>query len=57
MASYQRVSSKLYARDLAAYIDSELDQYLKNQRRELETTTVVIEDSQNLSENFIQRLK
>lgn len=57
MSSYQRVSSKLYARDLAAYTDSELDQYLENQRRELGTATVVVEDPQNLPESFIQRLR
>ena len=57
MASYQKVSSKLYAHDLAAYTDSKLDQYLENQRCELGSITVVVEDPQNLPECFIQRLR
>lgn len=57
MASYQKVFSKFYAHDLAAYTDSKLDQYLENQRCELESIIVVIENSQNLPECFIQRLR
>ncbi|KAK2801517.1 hypothetical protein FQN50_007733 [Emmonsiellopsis sp. PD_5] len=45
-------SPKLFARDIVAYSDSELAQYLKDHRRH-----VTVQDPENLPEEFIQRLR
>ncbi|KAF2189933.1 hypothetical protein K469DRAFT_683279 [Zopfia rhizophila CBS 207.26] len=52
MTSPEPISPKLFARDIAAYSDAELDRYLEETRR-----TVDIEDPENLPEDFIQRLR
>ncbi|GAP92495.1 putative ankyrin [Rosellinia necatrix] len=57
MASYERESRKMFARDLAAFNDVELDQYLEEHRLEGGATTVDVEDPENLPESFIQRLR
>ncbi|KAF2185518.1 hypothetical protein K469DRAFT_726674 [Zopfia rhizophila CBS 207.26] len=52
MTSSLLLSLKLFTRDLAAYSDAELDQYLEESGRVVE-----VEDPENLPENFIQRLR
>ncbi|KAI0143500.1 hypothetical protein GGR57DRAFT_484021 [Xylariaceae sp. FL1272] len=57
MASYERETRKTFARDLVAFNDVELDQYLEEHRLEGGATTVDVEDPENLPESFIQRLR
>ncbi|KAF2189914.1 hypothetical protein K469DRAFT_683268 [Zopfia rhizophila CBS 207.26] len=52
MTSSPPLSPKLFARDLAAYSDAELDRYLEESGRVVE-----VEDPENLPESFIQRLR
>ncbi|PGG98115.1 hypothetical protein GX51_06964 [Blastomyces parvus] len=52
MASPGPNRPKLFARDIISYTDSELDQYIKDNNR-----IVTVEDPQNLTEDFIQRLR
>ncbi|KLJ13206.1 hypothetical protein EMPG_11860 [Blastomyces silverae] len=52
MASPEPNRPKLFARDIISYTDSELDQYLKDNSR-----IVTVQDPQNLTEEFIQRLR
>ncbi|KAF2193575.1 hypothetical protein K469DRAFT_745128 [Zopfia rhizophila CBS 207.26] len=52
MTSSPLLSPKLFARDLAAYSDAELDRYLEESGRVVE-----VEDPENLPESFIQRLR
>ncbi|KAF2178472.1 hypothetical protein K469DRAFT_754523 [Zopfia rhizophila CBS 207.26] len=52
MTSPEPISPKLFARDITAYSDAELDRYLEETGR-----TVGVEDPENLPEDFIQRLR
>ncbi|KAF2188832.1 hypothetical protein K469DRAFT_765828 [Zopfia rhizophila CBS 207.26] len=52
MTSSPPLSPKLFARDLAAYSDAELNRYLEESGRVVE-----VEDPENLPEDFIQRLR
>ncbi|KAH9203744.1 hypothetical protein DL95DRAFT_399072 [Leptodontidium sp. 2 PMI_412] len=52
MASSRTETSKLFAGDIAAYSDAELDQYLEANGR-----CVKVEDPKNLPQDFIQRLR
>ncbi|KAF2757511.1 hypothetical protein EJ05DRAFT_486559 [Pseudovirgaria hyperparasitica] len=52
MACPERSSPKLFARDIAAYSDAELDRYLVEHGR-----IVSVEDPDNLPDEFIQRLR
>ncbi|KAI1277754.1 hypothetical protein F5Y07DRAFT_362815 [Xylaria sp. FL0933] len=57
MDASERKSRKWLACDLVALTDAELDQYLEDHRLQSGTTLVEVEDPQNLSESFIQRLR
>jgi hypothetical protein len=58
MAPPQRSSGRVLARDIVAYPDTELNQYLEEHRLEGGGATVVhVEDPENLPETFIQRLR
>ncbi|KAI1421200.1 hypothetical protein F5Y12DRAFT_787643 [Xylaria sp. FL1777] len=57
MASSKPESPKIFARDLVAFNDAELDQYLEAHRLEGGATAVNLEDPENLPESFIQRLR
>ncbi|KAF2254618.1 hypothetical protein BU26DRAFT_537334 [Trematosphaeria pertusa] len=52
MASSEISAPKLFARDIAAYSDAELDRYLEENRRYVD-----VEDPENLPDSFIQRLR
>ncbi|PQE09032.1 ankyrin 23 unc44 protein [Rutstroemia sp. NJR-2017a BBW] len=52
MPSSQTETAKLFAGDIAAYSDAEVDQYLEANGR-----CVKVEDPENLPEDFIQRLR
>ncbi|KAF2271533.1 uncharacterized protein EI97DRAFT_462771 [Westerdykella ornata] len=52
MASTETPAPKLFARDIVAYNDEELDRYLEENGR-----AVAVEDPDNLPEEFIQRLR
>ncbi|KAL8642310.1 MAG: hypothetical protein Q9228_000988 [Teloschistes exilis] len=52
MASVEIAAPGLFARDIAAYSDAELDRYLEENGR-----FVDVEDPENLPDDFIQRLK
>ncbi|KAI0815427.1 hypothetical protein GGR55DRAFT_675044 [Xylaria sp. FL0064] len=54
MASSERESRKTFARDLVAFNNVELDQYLEEHRLEGGATTVDVEDPKNLPENRVQ---
>jgi len=56
MALSQHTSRPIPAHVIAAYSDTELDQYLDEHRRG-EVTDVNVEDWENLPESFIQRLR
>ncbi|KAI1345684.1 hypothetical protein F5Y01DRAFT_322843 [Xylaria sp. FL0043] len=57
MDSAEDKARKWLASDLAALSDAELDRYLAAQRSESGITHVQVEDPQNLSQSFIQRLR
>ncbi|KAK3935963.1 putative ankyrin [Diplogelasinospora grovesii] len=56
MASPEETSLKIFARDLVAFTDAELDQYLDEHRLEGRALAIDVEDLENLPESFIQRL-
>ncbi|KAF3768225.1 hypothetical protein M406DRAFT_349700 [Cryphonectria parasitica EP155] len=51
------ISQKLFACDIAAYSDAELDRYLEGQRLSSGVRLVEVEDPENLPGSFIQRLR
>lgn len=57
MAASQHTSGRILAHDLAAYTDAELDQYLDEHTTEGGPTVVDVADPENLSSDFIQRLR
>ncbi len=57
MSDPSAAPEKLYARDLVAFSDAELDAYLKQRRHESGITQIAIHDPSNLPESFIQRLR
>jgi hypothetical protein len=57
MAASHHASGKILARDLAAYTDAELDQYLQEHTSEGGPAVVEVADPENLSGDFIQRLR
>lgn len=57
MAASEDLPAAIYAHDLVALSDIELDQYLEKSRLENGITTVDLEDPENLPESFIQRLR
>lgn len=57
MASSHLISGKILARDLAAYTDAELDQYLQEHTVEGGPTVVDVADPENLPGDFVQRLR
>lgn len=56
MASPEPTSRKYHARDLIAYSDAELDQYLK-EHNQGDAIMLKIEDPRNLPQSFFQRLR
>ncbi|KAH8743245.1 hypothetical protein F5883DRAFT_48465 [Diaporthe sp. PMI_573] len=57
MASSESISRKYFARDVVAYSDAELDQYLEECCVDGGPMVVDVEDPENLPETFIQRLR
>jgi hypothetical protein len=57
MASSQSAPRKYFARDVAAYNNTELDQYLEEHCVDGRAIVVDVEDPENLPESFIQRLR
>lgn len=48
---------KLLARDIVAYNDAELDEYLEESSNNGGLRTVTVEDPENLPESFLNRLR
>lgn len=48
---------KLLARDIVAYNDAELDEYLEESSKNGGLRTVTVEDPENLPESFLNRLR
>ncbi|KAH8757881.1 hypothetical protein F5883DRAFT_428179, partial [Diaporthe sp. PMI_573] len=57
MVSSEPISRKYLARDVVAYSDAELDQYLEEHCLDGGPIVVDVEDPENLPESFIQRLR
>lgn len=57
MASSEDPAPKYFARDIAAYSDAELDQYLEEHRLDGGAMAVEVEDPENLPQSFIERLR
>lgn len=57
MASSEPASGKVLAREIAAYTDAELDEYLEKHSLEDGTVIVQVHDPENLPESFIYRLR
>jgi hypothetical protein len=57
MASALDAPSSLLARDLVAYSDAQLDQYLAEHTQEGGAVLIKVADPENLPESFIQRLR
>ncbi|KAI0008694.1 hypothetical protein F4779DRAFT_628283 [Xylariaceae sp. FL0662B] len=57
MASSQYTSRTILARDIVAYSDAELDRYLEERRFDDGAVDINVEDPENLSPSFIQRLR
>ena len=53
----EQAPRKLLARNIVAFNDAELDQYLEESRKESGVRTVDVEDPENLPEGFIDRLR
>lgn len=57
MASSPAASRMLLAADLLAFSDAELDRYLEEHRLDGGAMAVEVEDPQNLTESFVERLR
>ncbi|KAH8746635.1 hypothetical protein F5883DRAFT_721544 [Diaporthe sp. PMI_573] len=57
MDSVEFTNPKYFARDVVAFSDAELDQYLEEHRLDGGAMFVEVEDPENLPQSFIQRLR
>ncbi|CAN8097993.1 unnamed protein product [Discula destructiva] len=57
MTSIEFTDPKYFARDVVAFSDAELDQYLEAHRLDGGAMVLEVEDPENLPESFIQRLR
>jgi hypothetical protein len=57
MAASHHTTGKILARDITAFTDAELDQYLEEHSLEGGATAIDVADPENLPPSFIQRLR
>jgi hypothetical protein len=57
MAPSEAIAPKLFAHEIIAFNDAELDRYLEENRGFAGYAVVEVQDPHNLTSEFIQRLK